>query len=58
MSTVSLSVKLHRQVGYEAGVMVALGYIRGDWARQPIDKMQAQAELWGVPIDVVIHEAN
>jgi heterotetrameric sarcosine oxidase gamma subunit len=44
--------------GYEAGVMVALGYIRGDWARQPIDKLQAQAELWGVPIDVVIHEAN
>jgi 4-methylaminobutanoate oxidase (formaldehyde-forming) len=44
--------------GYEAGSMVALGYIRGDLARQPIDQLQAQAELWGVPIDVVIHEAN
>ncbi|MFM8919415.1 MAG: FAD-dependent oxidoreductase, partial [Limnohabitans sp.] len=44
--------------GYEAGAMVALGYVRGDWARQPIDHLQAQAELWGVPIDVVIHDAN
>ena len=44
--------------GYEAGAMVALGYIRGDWARKPIEHLQAQAELWGVPIDVVIHEAT
>ena len=43
--------------GYEAGAMVALGYIRGEWARQPIQHLQAQAELWGVPIDVVIDEA-
>lgn len=43
--------------GYEAGAMVALGYIRGEWARQPIHQLQAQAELWGVPIDVVIDEA-
>jgi len=44
--------------GYEAGAMVALGYVRGDLARQPIDHLKAQAELWGVPIDVLIHEAN
>ena len=43
--------------GYEAGAMVALGYIRGEWARQPIHQLQAQAELWGVPIDVVIDDA-
>jgi 4-methylaminobutanoate oxidase (formaldehyde-forming) len=43
--------------GFETGAMVALGYIRGDWARQPIQNLKAQAELWGVPIDVVIHEA-
>jgi len=43
--------------GYEAGAMVALGYIRGEWARQPIQQLQAQAELWGVPIDVVIDDA-
>jgi 4-methylaminobutanoate oxidase (formaldehyde-forming) len=43
--------------GYEAGAMVALGYIRGEWARQPIQHLQAQAELWGMPIDVVIDEA-
>ena len=43
--------------GYEAGAMVALGYIRGEWARRPIQHLQAQAELWGVPIDVVIDEA-
>jgi 4-methylaminobutanoate oxidase (formaldehyde-forming) len=44
--------------GYEAGAMVALGYIRGHWAQQAIQNLQAQAELWGVPIDVVIHDAN
>jgi glycine cleavage system aminomethyltransferase T/glycine/D-amino acid oxidase-like deaminating enzyme len=43
--------------GYEAGAMVALGYIRGEWARQPIQHLHAQAELWGEPIDVVIDEA-
>ena len=43
--------------GYEAGAMVALGYIRGEWARQAIHQLQAQAELWGVPIDVVIDDA-
>jgi hypothetical protein len=37
--------------------MVALGYIRGEWARQAIHQLQAQAELWGVPIDVVIDDA-
>jgi glycine cleavage system aminomethyltransferase T/glycine/D-amino acid oxidase-like deaminating enzyme len=43
--------------GYEAGATVALGYIRGEWARQPIHQLQAHAELWGVPIDVVIDDA-
>jgi 4-methylaminobutanoate oxidase (formaldehyde-forming) len=44
--------------GYESGTTVALGYIRGKWAQQPIQNLQAQAELWGVPIDVVIEEAS
>ena len=44
--------------GYEAGTMVALGYIRGHWAQQAIQNLQAQAELWGVPVDVLIHEAS
>ena len=43
--------------GYEAGTVVALGYIRGHWAQQDIQNLQAQAELWGVPVDVVLHEA-
>jgi glycine cleavage system aminomethyltransferase T len=43
--------------GYEAGRVVALGYIRGHWAQQDIQKLHAQAELWGVPVDVVIQEA-
>ena len=43
--------------GYEAGRVVALGYIRGLWAQQDIQNLQAQAELWGVPVDVVIQEA-
>ena len=43
--------------GFEAGAMVALGYIRGEWARQPIQQLEGQAELWGVPIEVVITEA-
>jgi len=43
--------------GYEAGRVVALGYIRGHWARQDIQNLHAQAELWGVPVDVVIQEA-
>ena len=43
--------------GYEAGRVVALGYIRGHWAQQDIQNLHAQAELWGVPVDVVIQEA-
>ena len=43
--------------GYEAGTVVALGYIRGHWAQQDIQNLQAHAELWGVPVDVVIQEA-
>jgi len=43
--------------GYEAGRVVALGYIRGHWAQQDIQKLHAQAELWGMPVDVVIQEA-
>jgi 4-methylaminobutanoate oxidase (formaldehyde-forming) len=43
--------------GYEAGRVVALGYIRGQWAQQDIQNLQAHAELWGVPVDVVIQEA-
>jgi 4-methylaminobutanoate oxidase (formaldehyde-forming) len=43
--------------GFEAGAVVALGYIRGEWARQPIQQLEGQAELWGVPIEVVITEA-
>jgi glycine cleavage system aminomethyltransferase T len=43
--------------GYEADRVVALGYIRGHWAQQDIQNLQAQAELWGVPVDVVIQEA-
>jgi 4-methylaminobutanoate oxidase (formaldehyde-forming) len=43
--------------GYEAGTVVALGYIRSHWAQQDIQNLQAQAELWGVPVDVVLQEA-
>jgi 4-methylaminobutanoate oxidase (formaldehyde-forming) len=44
--------------GYETGRAVALGYIRGHWAQQDIQNLQAQAELWGVPVDVLIQDTT
>ena len=43
--------------GYDAGACVALGFVRGEWAIQPVRDLKGKAELWGSPIDIVMNDA-
>jgi 4-methylaminobutanoate oxidase (formaldehyde-forming) len=42
--------------GWEAGRCVALAYVRGDLAAQPLKACAATADVWGEPVAVVIDE--
>ncbi len=42
--------------GWEAGRCVALAYVRGDLATQPLKAYAATADVWGQPVPVVIDD--
>jgi 4-methylaminobutanoate oxidase (formaldehyde-forming) len=42
--------------GWEADACVALAYVRGHWASQPLGQLQAHADLWGQPVPVLIED--